>query len=626
MKPTFFCGIGLMRRLVGLMIVVLGLASAGLAAGDDRPDSAELARRQAELDARIADLIEQLGHEEYAVRSKAKSSLQRLGWAAFDALNEAKSHRDPEVSMQAHYLIRSNQLWALDTDPPEVKPILKQYGTQTDAERTTRIGQLAKIDDRKAWPALCRLVRFEPQEPHSRIAALAIMSSPRPEGEKAVEASEMLLLGVGQSKRRSAEWIRTYAKWLLEPEKTLAAWEELVDEEFRLLTSDDAQTTTEIRTTPEIVVPLARWHVESLLEHDRTDQAGRVIGRLAALSDSNRDALLNHVDWLVQRKLWSHVLAAYERTPEEFERHSMLLYRVAEAQRRQGMLDGDATAEKARGLNLTAESHIQAGFALAERGLFDWAETEYRTVIEAEALASLAGARARFLLSEMLHDQEKELEAAQVLEPLVTALDQEGIRELIDRMGRDSSSMTSRMHYFFALDLLKQRMVDEAAKRLRQGVAADPKDADALIALFRLPDQTDEQRRETSRLIREAAAEFQQQIQENSRDLGDSQAQAQNEAIANYFKQQLAIAHNQFAWLVSNTEGDFAAALASSHESLKLRPGTGAYLDTLARCYYAKGDLPSAIKYQNEALQQDPHSGQMRRQLAFFEKEAAREK
>jgi hypothetical protein len=62
--------------------------------------------------------------------------------------------------------------------------------------------------------------------------------------------------------------------------------------------------------------------------------------------------------------------------------------------------------------------------------------------------------------------------------------------------------------------------------------------------------------------------------------------------------------------------------VAASHESLKLRPGESAYLDTLGCSYFAAGDLANAIKYQSEAVRKEPHSGQMQRQLARF-KEAA---
>jgi hypothetical protein len=59
-----------------------------------------------------------------------------------------------------------------------------------------------------------------------------------------------------------------------------------------------------------------------------------------------------------------------------------------------------------------------------------------------------------------------------------------------------------------------------------------------------------------------------------------------------------------------------------SHKSLELRPNYAGFLDTLGRCYYAKGDLVNALKYQSQAVKINPHSGQIRRQLEFFKKEA----
>ena len=52
---------------------------------------------------------------------------------------------------------------------------------------------------------------------------------------------------------------------------------------------------------------------------------------------------------------------------------------------------------------------------------------------------------------------------------------------------------------------------------------------------------------------------------------------------------------------------------------LELRPETAGYLDTLGRCYYAKGDYKSAVLHQSRAAELDPHSVQIRRQLEFFQ-------
>ena len=75
------------------------------------------------------------------------------------------------------------------------------------------------------------------------------------------------------------------------------------------------------------------------------------------------------------------------------------------------------------------------------------------------------------------------------------------------------------------------------------------------------------------------------------------------------------------AWLVSNTTGDFEKALQFSRESLELLPDEGGYLDTLARCHYSLDQLDDALVVQRRAVELEPHSGQIRRQLEFFESE-----
>jgi tetratricopeptide (TPR) repeat protein len=82
----------------------------------------------------------------------------------------------------------------------------------------------------------------------------------------------------------------------------------------------------------------------------------------------------------------------------------------------------------------------------------------------------------------------------------------------------------------------------------------------------------------------------------------------------------LATANNQLAWLVSNTEGDFDEAVRCSLRSLDLRPDAAGYYDTLGRCYYAKGDYANAVSNQSKAVEMEPHSPQIVRQLELFKK------
>ena len=90
------------------------------------------------------------------------------------------------------------------------------------------------------------------------------------------------------------------------------------------------------------------------------------------------------------------------------------------------------------------------------------------------------------------------------------------------------------------------------------------------------------------------------------------------------------IPYNQWAWLVSNTEGDFQRAVRYSQRSLELNnggeSGSGSYLDTLGRCYYAIGDYEKAVKYERQALTKVDNMQVMQRQLALFEKALADKK
>ena len=117
-------------------------------------------------------------------------------------------------------------------------------------------------------------------------------------------------------------------------------------------------------------------------------------------------------------------------------------------------------------------------------------------------------------------------------------------------------------------------------------------------------------------LISKATKAFREEINEYEKEA----AEAPTEDIRAIYHRELALAHNQLAWLVANTEGDYDEALRSSQRSLELRPETAGYLDTLGRCFYAKGDYKNAVLQQSRAVELDPHSRQILRQLEFFQK------
>ena len=108
------------------------------------------------------------------------AKLIKLGFDAFDVLSDAETNDDPEIAMQAAYLVRLMAQWTREGDPRHIEEILKDYDIQPEDRRLLRIKQLAELagDDGLEW--LCRLVRFEKSPLLSKQAALAIMSQPVP--------------------------------------------------------------------------------------------------------------------------------------------------------------------------------------------------------------------------------------------------------------------------------------------------------------------------------------------------------------------------------------------------------------------------------------------------------------
>lgn len=612
------------RHWIALWVVVLSAMVAGICRTQDSvraQDSSTADPEQQEFEQRVARLIEQLGAENFATREKAQNELKEIGVKAFESLFEAQSHADIEIALRAQHLVRSLDIdWAQTGDSAEVKRILRGYDDLEDMDRKSRMDRLAALPSDEGAAAICRLVRYETSNHLAKQGALLVMNRPLPkEASDRQRQAERIRAALGASRRDAAVWLFTFAQTLEDEAGSVDRWAELVAAEhdrFNQAPSDPDR---------EVVRDLLRWNAAFLDRIGRRDQATAVIRRSLDLLTDDRQQLLETVDWLIERSAWEAIEELATRFAGMFERSTLLSYRLAESQLKRGQREqAAATAEAA--FKLEAEdlqSHLEAAFSLQDRGLFDWAEKEYRHVIGLEMVGAPYDLYSRFLLSEMLHDLERELAAAEVLAPAIAAMDKDpDVVRTLSRFNREPGGLRSRMHYFYALHEASQGNRAKQREHLLEGVKHDPNDADVLIAMHRLPDSDDEWRKNTSELIKAAADHFRTQIKQLSAEM----EQAPNEKDRDEIGRELAGANNQFAWLVGNTEGDFDEALACSLKSLELRPDTSGYLDTLGRCYFAKGDFENAVKHQARAVELEPHSLQIRRQLQLFEQALADKK
>jgi hypothetical protein len=591
---------------------------------DTIPDDPPAAKSESQaLEERIQKLIAQLGDPQYATRERAQSELKRLGLTAFDALYEAQNDEDIEISLRAQYLVRSLTVdWAHEDDPVEVKRILRGYSDKKEKQRKTLMDQLAKLPDWMGAEALARLARFERSPVLSKQAALLVMGLPFPEdSQRRDRLADRIEKTMELSKRPAALWMRTYARTLRDPATSLEDWSGVIAEEERMLDEFPG------KTSRQLVLDLLRWHAEFLLKQDRKSEAEDAMRRAVALVQGAREQIIETVDWLMSHEAWSLVDEIAARYRDMFEKDPLLMYRLAEAQGKRGQKDlAEETARRAFEVpNENMVERYEWAYRLYQsRGLIDWAEREYRYIIEKEPMVSLTGLRARQRLAEMLHDYERDAEAAAVFQPLVEAMEKDqNVERGVAQAIREPGSLKSRMYYFLSEAARRQGNKAEQRKHLDKAIGYDPYEADVLIAMFQSGADDAEFHQKTRQLVDAASRTFREQIEQQRRQLDQI---GNNDVLREQTEYFLAQFDNQYAWLVSNTFGDFPEALRLSHESLKLRPNTGAFLDTLAHCYAAVGDWENAVKHQTLAIEQEPHSSQIVRKLNHFAKELEKSK
>lgn len=602
------------RIVIGALFLALsaGRNSRLPAQATDQPATKEASSAQ---QLKVDRLIIQLGDPQYANRTRAQEELKQLGLAAFDALHRAQEHDDIEIAMRARYLVRSMRVqWALVDDPPAVRKLLVAYGDRSSAERKNRMENLAKLPENQGLTALCRLVRYEANEPLSKRAALLVMqhelSAEPPQAEKVAGQLKQV---IGTSRRTAAKWILAYTQTLQEPETVLATWDKLTRAEEVTLAQFPKQSSRDITRD------LLRWQAAMLRNLDRDDEAIAVIRRTLDLLEGTKQQLLDMIDWLVEREAWTVIDEIVERFPVQFNKYADLMYRVAESQAKQGRLEqSEKTAARALAINPDdTRTHIESAIWLQRRGLIRWCEQEYRHVIKISQPESRQHIYSRFLLSEILHDQDRDLDAAKILQGVVEIMKQpQVLKDISEGFQRDPGGIRSRMYYFFAQHHAQQKELKKHQEFLEKGIAEDPRDADVLIAMHRLPDSDAAWKEKTESTISKAVKHFQEEVKKYETLFRQADSPVQQDAV----RRKLASANNQLAWLVANTMGDLDEALRCSHRSLELRPGSAGYLDTLAHCYYAKRDYKNAVKHQLEAVKGEPHSSQMQRQLKVFQK------
>ncbi len=564
-------------------------------------------------ESRIAVLIRQLGDEQYSIRQQAQEELARLGADAFDALVAAERDDDIEIASRASYLVHLIRIdWVRESDSAKVKEVLKDYDSAAEDDRRLKMEQLSESTIGEAGlEPLCRLIRFERSPLLSKEGAIMILAEPEPEPDVWPRRARMITEALTGSSRPASKWLLAYARFHSDPEAALAEWDKLVTDELAVSEPLAAQDQTRIQMF------LLRKQAEMLLARKHDDQALAVMRKMIDREADDTDSLTEFVAWLAKNKAWSVVDDVSKRYERTFNASPKLLYTLAQACKTKGNSElAEQFALKAYRLGAesddarTLPARFNTALWLEQSGMADWCEREFRYVIKhgdaTSPIIATTVARARNDLSELLHDQDRDAEAAEVLQGLIEAIPKnDELAKLLAAERHPLKSIRSRMLFFQACDFAAKGDDKHQAERLDRAIASDPTDADVLIGLYRLPRQDEKRRARTLVLIRQAAQQFQNELNDDP----------DNYAVC-----------NEYAWLVGNTEGDLERALECGLKACELRPDEGGLLDTLAHCYAAKKDFENAVKYQSRAAELEPYSRQIQHALDDYRKALAESK
>jgi len=563
-------------------------------AGDLR--AAPSAAPAAEVEALITDL----GDPDYAVRETASGKLAALGMKAADALlTAAETSPDLEVALRARWLAESLPL-VVEGDAEEAARLLQGFAGRRFADRVTAMHRLLRLDDDAGIEPLARIVQLERTAAGSRIAAALLVREWQPDDPHWPRVARRIVASLGTSRRPAARFLQAVIAYSTAATAATAA--AAVDEAVAAaatmaLGQGEADEPVGLSEGEAVGISrtgrIFRRHLAWLLARSgRLEEAlaeARGIIQAAGEEADPDEQLAAELEWFASHGLPEAVdlvadkLAGPDLSP-------LVAYAAALAW--QNRNEPDAAA-RAAALADAAEQRLDEAGGLTERlttamlltrwGAREWGLREYRKILDDPEANPSQRALAAILCSEFLHEQRQDADAAAVLASILEP-DAAVMERVLTQLERDPRAVRSRMLFFQA-----SAEADPAARRrlLEESLQTYAKDVDALIALYRLADNTPAQQAEAAARVARAAAGIEAEI-----------AALPWESSGK----------NEYAWLVANTEGDLVKATRFSRQSLEESFNNASYLDTLAHCHAAAGNLERAIRTQWIAVKTEPHS------------------
>ena len=583
-----------MRVLLFALVLVILPAAVLVTEAQERPAPAD---QQDVSPEQIAALIKQLGAEDYFVRQEAQERLLGLGVAALDQLVQAAEQSDLEVAARARFLLRKIRVhWHDPADPEPVATWMREYGKSSTTQRIETIRRLGFHYEGQGLDPLCRIVRFDADQGLSQLAAVLALRYPRPGPLYRRRLAAAVQKHLQGTQRVGATWLQQAVQTEGGANWDAGFWAGAIQRQTRAYQSAGNPLLLEVlRQLLEFC-----WSQPPLAGTPEIEQATQKA--LAAMvqhvpEHSGKSLAL----WLLRHRQWEAWDRLWPRLSETVRNEPLMIYAAAAAAVRRGRAaDAQKLVQRVRQIPLDSRNRNKLAEQLQQEQLFDWAAEEYRRVFEGDRDAQAVIAALGW--SQMLADLQQYEKAAQVARRTIKLL-----KSPLPGVRGDAlvNSFQARQWFWEAL-AEGQKRGQPNVQLLVKAVQTDLSELDAIIALYRAA-RRPQTKQLARQFIQQASMQIERAIPRPGLRLGPSAA----------------IPYNQWAWLISNTEGDYEKAMRRSQYSLRLVPRRASYLDTLGRCYYALRRYEDAVVVQRLAVRLEPYYQQMQRQLQLFEKALA---
>lgn len=616
--------------------------------------------------AQIKQLIEQLGNPSYAEREQAEMKLLELHMEAFEPLLRARKHKDPEVAARARYLTRQIQVnLVMPGDSPRVAKLMRNIFTLDRNNTKARITELAMLPNGEGLSALCRLVRFSESETNAKMAAIGIIQS-RLFSKKDLASLTNKLSPLTSNPRNMYTYTRSiyrssqffgalknqrdidttkignplsqkerdevrrllkscvrpatsfvFAWFDFEEAKTDAEKKAAYDKWDKLCTKEERLVANTPTNYKEVFVFLLMTQIEKAVELKLSEeiQINLIKRQLKQSPYRNIAHYKDIIDRLIKEKAWKEagltipefgtvMMRVYNQ--DTLPRFFCLLIRSGKEKLGDELFELFLKSSPRRGA-AKATSHNRCAGVLAQEGFDDRAIAQSEAAIKVDNLKtsrpeqrpswrcfqriiSIYEGREEFELA-----AKKTAEMQKALESLPKKKKKKTTRTLpkiqkqpseIDLLLKRTKSLIA---YYKAMAEKKKGNETAYRKFLEEGLNLDTESNEVLIECYKLP-VTPTSQKFHNRIV--------DQIQKTVVSLTrQAQRTKDQEKAANWA-----------AWLVANTEGDLDPVIKLLESARTPRAKLSANsLNTLAICYYKKGNIEKAVSLQREAIEQEPY-------------------